>query len=90
MTESFHHCPEWLQYSTVSLTNNWLMECTGQGKIQKTREAARLERKRQSWARVNELVAQREQKAQDLDAARLSGLCRTRLQWMSMLKGPWA
>lgn len=88
--ESFLHCPQWMQYSAVTLNNNWLMECTGQGKVQKTREAARLERKRQSWSRVDNLVAEREQKAQDLDAARISGLCRTRLQWMEGLKGPWA
>mmetsp|Transcript_68576 Transcript_68576/g.143005 ORF Transcript_68576/g.143005 Transcript_68576/m.143005 type:complete len:482 (+) Transcript_68576:180-1625(+) len=88
--ESFLHCPDWQQYHAVTLNNCWLMDGTGEGKIKKVRQEAKLERKRQNEARIKESVARREQQSDDLDAARLSGLCKTRLQWMSMLKGPWA
>lgn len=87
---TFAYNPDHLRYSSVTLSNQWLTDGTGQGDIVKLRKEARIQRKRQTEARIATAVQNREKTVIDMDQMRLGGLARTREVWLSSLAGPWA
>ena len=87
MKNTFHFNPDHSRFSTVSLSNQWLIDGPGQGRdVKKAREEARIQRRRDVEARMRSLVESRERAVFDVDQARLGGLAGTRNRWINSLK----